>query len=107
VGKVSYAAYIFHTPVIQLLTSPGGLYEALAPRSGQSTIPGFLFCSAITTGLTLMLAAVSWNFFEGPINALKDRFPYGKPPSPGTEALSPVVEATPALPEPSPLGKTS
>jgi peptidoglycan/LPS O-acetylase OafA/YrhL len=79
VGKVSYAAYIFHTPVIQVLSGEDGLYRTMTPPEGRSALTAFLTCLAVTTALTLMLAAVSWHFFEGPINRLKDRFPYAKP----------------------------
>ncbi len=60
-GRISYGLYAFHIPVLHgawLLAIP---YGFLVPKLYGSL--------AITIGV----AALSWRFFEGPINRLKDR----------------------------------
>lgn len=70
VGKVSYGVYVFHmfAPDIvgKLLTFAG------LPHSGYRT-PGGI---ALMFLVTFCLAAISWRFFEAPLNRLKSHFPY-------------------------------
>jgi len=57
-GKTSYAMYLFHVPILLLL----------GPLLGSDH--RILKCLAITIGL----AALSWQFFESPINKYRNRF---------------------------------
>ena len=70
-GRISYGLYAFHLPVLR-----GYL---------QVEIPYAFYIPQIYRQLaaTILLAALSWRFFEGPINRLKDRFEPPRPPSPG------------------------
>ncbi|HEU5153364.1 MAG TPA: acyltransferase, partial [Gemmatimonadales bacterium] len=68
-GRISYGVYLIHLFVPDLLylvtTSTNLPYPATAPQA-------FLVFSAIS----IALAAISWHWYEGPINRLKRRFPY-------------------------------
>jgi peptidoglycan/LPS O-acetylase OafA/YrhL len=60
-GRISYGLYAFHLPVLR----GGWLYEVpyafLIPRPYGAL------------AMTIGLAALSWHYYEGPINRLKDR----------------------------------
>ena len=59
-GRISYGLYIFHIPVLRL-------WLGMVPFSFLIPKPwGAL-------GMTIGLAALSWRYFEGPINRFKDR----------------------------------
>jgi peptidoglycan/LPS O-acetylase OafA/YrhL len=60
-GTISYGIYVYHHVVPALVKFPA---YGLA-RTG------------LVLALTIMLSALSFRFFERPINALKNRFPYG------------------------------
>jgi len=63
IGKVSYGVYVFHAFALLLdRVGLGGLHPLVR-------LPCYL-------AFTLVVAALSWRFFEAPINALKERFPY-------------------------------
>jgi peptidoglycan/LPS O-acetylase OafA/YrhL len=70
VGTISYAMYLMHpflrAPIDRMLHrfNVGWLAWDNPAR--------FI----VTTLLSIGLAALSWTFFESPINSLKDRFPY-------------------------------
>jgi peptidoglycan/LPS O-acetylase OafA/YrhL len=66
IGKISYGIYIFHVPVVYLINSHGLKWSKPLPIP-QSVV--FLLA-------TLVVAAISWHFFESPINRLKRLFPY-------------------------------
>jgi peptidoglycan/LPS O-acetylase OafA/YrhL len=78
-GKVSYALYVFHPFAL------AGAAKVLARVGIQNTalylISGFV--------ITVIWAALSWRFFEGPINDLKSRFRYDR-----TKVPPPAVSAT-------------
>ena len=38
----------------------------------------FLLQFGLLVGTTIGMAAISWHFFESPINSLKNRFTYGE-----------------------------
>ncbi len=65
-GKISYGIYVFHFFAPALIT---GL-----PFEGTSA--GYMLRIAVYTTLTVLLAAASWRFYEGPLNRLKSRVPY-------------------------------
>jgi peptidoglycan/LPS O-acetylase OafA/YrhL len=67
-GKISYALYLFHPMVIAWIPE----------RFGDRNSTARLLLSLLAT---IGLAALSWRFFEKPINGLKERFPY---PASGT-----------------------
>jgi peptidoglycan/LPS O-acetylase OafA/YrhL len=68
IGKVSYGIYLYHAfiPVVgpRIFTFLGWL-----PFYQQ-------FDWAINTAMAILLAAISWHFFEAPINRLKGRLNY-------------------------------
>jgi peptidoglycan/LPS O-acetylase OafA/YrhL len=66
VGKVSYGVYVFHA------------FALLLDRVGLARFHPLLRC-AVYLGFTLVVAELSWRWFESRINALKERFPYEKP----------------------------
>lgn len=61
-GRISYGLYAFHLPVLR------GVW--------QVEVPYAFYLSEVHRSLieTIILAALSWRFFERPINRLKDRF---------------------------------
>jgi peptidoglycan/LPS O-acetylase OafA/YrhL len=68
-GKISYGIYLFH-PFVPLALA------AAATRVGfKYPETGFLSFTASSL-LTFAVAALSWHFFEAPINRLKRHFPY-------------------------------
>jgi len=75
-GTISYGIYVFHHVLPALVRLPG--YGVV--RTGLVLL------------MTIPLAALSFRLFEGPINALKSRFPYGEPrPAPAPEPTEPVA----------------
>jgi peptidoglycan/LPS O-acetylase OafA/YrhL len=66
IAKISYAAYLFHTPVAAALVPISAVlgFGALGR--------GYLRMVAVFV-LTLALASLSWRFFEGPLLQLKER----------------------------------
>ena len=83
IGKISYGVYVLHNFMPQILEHllPLGWIHPPAPWWGLRFIP--------LTGASLLLAAVSWRFFEKPLNDLKRHFPYRK-----SKALSPLADPT-------------
>lgn len=86
-GKISYGLYVFHT--FALFTK-----KALLPYvPALSVVPG----GVIALLATIAMASLSWHLFEGPINSLKDRFPYPKArdeaagPEPDAPTLAPAL----------------
>ena len=59
-GRISYGLYAFHMPVLRGWTK-ASLLDVVLPHPWADL------------ALTIGLAALSWRFFEGPINRLKDR----------------------------------
>jgi peptidoglycan/LPS O-acetylase OafA/YrhL len=68
VGRISYGLYLYHMPTILLVT-------AALEQIGLSTDGPIRL--AVGGSISLMIAALSWHFFEEPINRLKHLFPYG------------------------------
>jgi peptidoglycan/LPS O-acetylase OafA/YrhL len=65
-GKVSYAAYLFHQPISNILPAIGAYFGR--PHLDQGTV-GLILIYLLTFGL----AALSWHFFERPLFLLKNR----------------------------------
>jgi peptidoglycan/LPS O-acetylase OafA/YrhL len=63
-GRISYGIYILH-PLVPFAFEK---LDAL-PRSGAARLALYAFT-------TFVFAEASWRWFEGPINALKERYPY-------------------------------
>jgi len=88
-GKISYAVYIFHPFIFHKIM--GWLYAA-----AWSPFKGVLLTSLaidlfLCIGATVLLAWMSWVFFEHPLMKLKDRFRYenrSQTPSRAIEVLA-------------------
>lgn len=65
-GKISYGLYLFHKPVPFLIQKLGVPIGAMPP----------LVMFPIYAALTIIIASLSWNYFEAPLNALKRYLPY-------------------------------
>jgi len=74
-GKYSYAMYLFHSPVIAVLSKKGLAAWRLA-SPGESTIPAQLLVMAVAFAVTLALSLASWHLLEQPFLRLKRLFPY-------------------------------
>jgi peptidoglycan/LPS O-acetylase OafA/YrhL len=68
IGSVSYAVYLIHYPVIQILEHKVGHH---AGHPGLASGKGML---VMATVISLALAAISWRLVEKPALKLKDRF---------------------------------
>jgi peptidoglycan/LPS O-acetylase OafA/YrhL len=77
IGKISYGIYIFHVPVLYLMKLNGSNWLS------RIALP--IPYSAILLIATVAVAAISWHFFESPINRLKRLFPYRITPLRRTE----------------------
>jgi peptidoglycan/LPS O-acetylase OafA/YrhL len=74
VGTISYGIYVYHPMVPSLFTKAArhaGYPHLFAPL-GDKTLRFALFYSAAS----IAIAAISWHWFEAPINRLKARFEY-------------------------------
>ncbi len=60
-GKISYGLYVFHRPVIYLLAAEAGFIPAILRK-------------LLALALTVLLAWLSYRFFETPFLRLKERF---------------------------------
>ena len=67
VGTISYGVYLLQTPIRWML---GEALQRPGVHDGSTAL--FLGVAA----LSILIASVSWRFYEGPINALKRRYPY-------------------------------
>ena len=65
-GRISYGLYLLHKPIPYILREWGVDTNRIPP--------GIDFL--IYTGLAILVASLSWYVLEGPINALKQHFPY-------------------------------
>jgi peptidoglycan/LPS O-acetylase OafA/YrhL len=75
-GRISYGIYVIHNFMPQV-------FHLVRP------MPDTWLTAGIYTGLTLILAAASWRFLEGPMNRLKSRFGY-RTPRPKILTMQPV-----------------
>jgi peptidoglycan/LPS O-acetylase OafA/YrhL len=66
-GKISYAAYLFHWPIGDVL---GGVSAAAGIHFLERTLPRM----AAIYIVTFICAALSWHFLEKPLLGLKDRW---------------------------------
>lgn len=79
-GKISYGLYLYHNfvynhfhsgpmhPTVRLFRK---IYQYVPALSGSVA-----FEALVVAALTVIVASISWYFFEKPINALKDKYAY-------------------------------
>jgi len=77
-GKYSYAIYLFHQPLNQMVGEP--VLHSLAPH-GTGLKAGALYMVAVTA-VSYAMAVVSYHGFERHFLALKRYFPVGRRPDP-------------------------
>ena len=79
IGRYSYAMYLLHMPIwfFCAMTLKGAFDAGLLDAGLTRFRAPFLFVVVLT--LTYLAAALSWRILEGPLNALKERFPYSGP----------------------------
>lgn len=75
IGRISYGIYLYHVPVqwFQYLWSEA--WDNLFP-AGILHRYSYYFIFLINSSIVLIVAALSWKFFESPILKLKKRFSY-------------------------------
>jgi peptidoglycan/LPS O-acetylase OafA/YrhL len=81
VGKYSYAMYLLHFPVWYVGSML--LHDVFLIEPGPDIERTPLKFAVGIVG-TYLVAVLSWKLLEGPINALKARFPYSVDPTPTT-----------------------
>jgi peptidoglycan/LPS O-acetylase OafA/YrhL len=96
-GRISYGLYLYHMVVI-IITAD------VLRRAGLMSIYGTPLYILIVTLFSVGIAAVSWHFFELPIQAAKRFFPYGRNLGP-VESLSsmprtPIIDVLATNPHP-------
>lgn len=73
-GRISYGIYVWHNIVLRLterrFAGAWARLDEILPYLGSVTN------LAVTTGLSVAVAAVTWHAFEAPINGLKRHFSY-------------------------------
>jgi peptidoglycan/LPS O-acetylase OafA/YrhL len=71
-GKISYGIYVYHPFIyflVPILFSQINIDFFRLPRGIQF---------GLLVGITVGIAAISWHFFENPLNSLKNQFTYGE-----------------------------
>jgi peptidoglycan/LPS O-acetylase OafA/YrhL len=73
VGTISYGIYVYHNFIPYLIHETFGL-----PSIAEVIAPPYAWAldSLLKGGITISVAALSWHFFERPINNLKRYFKY-------------------------------
>lgn len=75
-GKYSYGVYLLHLPILILVADY--LFRPDMLKLGNTTLPGLIVFFAITWGLSLLAAVISWNVLEKHCLKLKAFFPMEK-----------------------------
>lgn len=76
-GKYSYGIYVLHHPIIFVLRDAG--FDArLFPQMFGSSLPGVVIFAAVAGGITVILAILSYHWWELPFLNMKDHFPYSR-----------------------------
>jgi peptidoglycan/LPS O-acetylase OafA/YrhL len=73
VGVVSYGAYVVHLLIGRLVVETYWRMTGISVPHGPKLL-------LVVSVATLLVAALSWRFFEGPINALKVHLAYWPKP---------------------------
>jgi len=71
-GSISYGIYLYHAFVPALVDLLESQFALSLPFPADGGGKRYL----AVTAMTLPIAALSWHFFEKPLNQLKSRFPY-------------------------------
>ncbi len=69
IGRISYGIYLYHVPLHFLGSAAARRLGLPFPTTGPLLL-------AMIGSVSVICAAASWRWFEGPINLLKHRFPY-------------------------------
>ena len=96
IGTISYGIYVYHMVIAGLVPMVGVRFGVSIPYPYQFGWPRFAWMVATT----LPIAALSWRWFERPLNDLKVRYPYVPAPIALSEAPSlerPGPSETPAI----------
>ena len=72
-GQISYGVHLFHLFVSAAVNKVAN--HVVGSHGPKYAVPLFFTYLAIT----LVLASLSWRFFEAPLNDLKRHFPYRQP----------------------------
>ncbi len=83
-GDYSYGVYLYHMPFIQLSIF-------LAPSFFVGTIPGVVMLTAVTIGVVLCVAAVSWHVVEKPVLSLRRFALTGRATGEGRAVMAPAA----------------
>lgn len=67
IGKISFGIYVFHNFIPWMLAKLG----LIKPFHFS-----ILFYAVVYLLITILLASISWKYFEKPLNNLKHKFPY-------------------------------
>ena len=86
-GQISYGIYLYHYLVLMVAVEAA---RRLGLREGR-------WMGLVCLPACLGVAALSWEFLERPLLALKDRFRYGRKPSRPTPAPDAVAEVALAI----------
>ena len=89
-GRISYGLYVFHNLAVYGLVFA---VKSLHAPSVCLTVPGIKVPCLLV--LTVSAAAVSWHFYEKPLNDLKRFFPYHAPPQVRPQLEDSRLERTP------------
>lgn len=68
-GKISYGLYVYHYPIVWLVTLLRPKYKLFLPSPALEH--AFVFVTALA--LTILVGSISYHLFEKPINDQKDR----------------------------------
>jgi peptidoglycan/LPS O-acetylase OafA/YrhL len=71
-GTISYGIYVYHPFVDPAVRGLGNLFNVAVPFPEEG---GALRLACVSLGAILM-ASISWHFYERPLNGLKSRFSY-------------------------------
>jgi len=76
-GRISYGLYLFHVPLLWIIPP---ILNSLAIFTHLKVLadPAWQVNFMVRFAGTVLISAVSWHFFEAPINGLKRHFPYVK-----------------------------
>ncbi len=103
-GRYSYALYIFHVPVAQLLLRHAQV-ETAVPRMFGSALPQIFFFSLVAFSISMAGALLTWHLWEKHFLKLKDVLaPREERPAPEPVAVGPGAKRAPAQPRLSQAG---
>jgi peptidoglycan/LPS O-acetylase OafA/YrhL len=73
IGKISYGLYLVHMPIFLLASNFARRHKSPTPSSVLNAVLG----AAAQFSMVLVVASISWRYFESPILRLKKYFPSG------------------------------